>query len=279
MTLISIIVPTFNEEKNIGRLLKSVGRQTIGCEVVVVDDGSSDRTVEIAKKFTKRVYLRKHAERSVQRNFGASRAKGNYLLIVDADMELTPGVLESCLANINGHGALVVPERTVGKGFMVGVRKFEREMYMGDETIEVARFFPKKIFNEFDGYDKDLTGTEDYDLPKRISRKYTIGWAGEYILHHETGLTLGRQLRKKFYYAQKSALYAKKHPDLISKQGILILRKAYFRHWRKFVSNPLMGILLIFTRSLETVAAALGFLKAVGPVEFMKTLFRMFKYL
>src|SRR4030042_3033638 len=243
---VSVIIPTYNEEKNIKRLLTSIKKQAhSGVETIIVDDGSRDRTVEIAKKFCKKVYERSHAERSVQRNFGAAKARGKYLLFVDADMELSPKVIESCLANLDGYGALIVPEKTVGKGFVSSIRKFERRMYMGDPSIEVARFFPKKVFNEFGGYDINLTGTEDYDLPKRVSSKYKIGWASEYIYHHETGLTLGKQLKKKFYYAQKSAKYVDKHPDLISRQGILIIRKAYISHWREFVKHPFLGIALL----------------------------------
>ncbi len=140
-------------------------------------------------------------------------------------------------------------------------------------------FFPKKVFFEFGGYDRDLTGTEDYDLPKRISSKYTIGWAKEYILHHETGLTISKQLKKKFYYAQKSATYVQKHPDLISKQGILIFRKAYLKHWKEFVLNPILGLKLLFLRMLETIAALAGFISAVGLSGFFKAVFLMLKNL
>ncbi len=279
-SLVSVIIPVFNEEENIERLLVSIKEQSYeNWEAIVVDDGSSDRTVDIAKHHTDKVFLRSHAERSVQRNFGAQEAKGKYFLFLDADMELTPGVIKDCVNNIHSNMGLVIPERTVGKGFMAEVRKFERSMYVGDSTVEVARFFDRLAFMEFGGYDINLTGTEDYDLPKRMSTKYTIGRVKSWILHHETGLTLIKQLKKKYYYAYLSAGYAQKHPDLISKQGILILRMAYFRNWKQFIFNPIMGVTLLVVRFLETSAAAIGFLKAVGLVRFIKTFFKMFKYL
>jgi glycosyltransferase involved in cell wall biosynthesis len=281
LRMISVIIPTFNEEKNIERILKSLKRQTVkNVELIVVDDGSTDSTVNLAKKHTSKVYPRKHAERSVQRNFGASKAKGQYLLFLDADMELTPKVLESCLDNIEAFKALIIPEKTVGTGFMSTIRKFEREMYMGDKTIEVARFFNKKVFKEVKGYDENLTGAEDYDLPKRIIDKYgedSVGWATEWILHHETQLTLPLQLKKKFYYAGKSASYAKKHPDLVSTQGNMLFRKAYVRSWRKFIQQPFVGMAFIFVRVLEASAAVLGYIKVVGVGEFIKTFIGMFK--
>lgn len=277
---ISIIIPTFNEEKNIARLLLSIENQSVkSIETIVVDDGSTDATVEIAKKYCQKVYQRQHAERSVQRNFGASKANGKYLLFVDADMELSQDVIKSCLQNINDNGGLIISEKTVGSGFVANVRKFERKMYMGDPSIEVARFFPKQIFVEFNGYDKNLTGTEDYDLPKRISTKYAIGWAKEYISHHETGLTIFKQLTKKYYYARKSTTYVEKHPDLISKQGILIFRRAYLIHWKEFVFHPILGFELLFLRTLETISATMGFVSSVGLIGLMKAIKLMFKNL
>lgn len=277
--LVSVIVTTKNEEKNIERFLVSVKDQNYkNLEIIVVDNNSSDNTKIIAKKYTNKIF-NIGPERSAQRNYGARKSQGKYLLILDADMELTENVVKECVGKIGENKAITIPEKTVGQGFMASVRKFERSMYMGDSSIEVARFFDKKTFMKFSGYDLSLTGAEDYDLPKRISEEHSIGRINSYILHHESGLTLFSQLRKKYYYANKSASYVDKHPDLISKQGILILRKAYIKHWRKFLKFPFLGMSLIIVRFLETLSAALGFLKAVGTVKFIQTFFRMFKYL
>lgn len=272
--MISIIIPAFKEEKNIARLLTSIKNQSYkSYEIIVVDDNSPDRTAEISKQFTKKVYTRPHAERSTQRNFGARISKGENLLFLDADMELTDHVLSDCATAINQNNvaALVIPEKTVGETLIANVRKFERKMYLGDPSIEVARFFKKEIFFKFGGYDKKLTGTEDYDLPYRISKKYKIGRASKFILHHEEGLTLGRLLRKRFYYAKFGALYAKKHPELIKNQGILIFRMAYLRNWRNFLRQPVLGLLFIVVKGLESVWAVSGFISAVGLREFLKT--------
>ena len=263
---VSIIIPTYNESSNIERILSSIEAQTYKkIETIVVDDGSTDDTANLAKKFARKVYTRKHAERSVQRNFGASKAKGKYLVFLDADMELTPKVVGDCVAKIDAgnYGGLVIPERTTGKGFIATIRKFEREMYQGDLTIEVARVFAKKIFSEFGGYDPKLTGPEDYDLPYRISKRYKIGRSKEFIWHHESSLSLAKLLKKKFYYASHGAHYAQKHPELILRQGILLFRPAYLRSWKKFAKHPLIGLSFLFIRTMETIVAGLGFLKAL----------------
>lgn len=276
---VSIIITTRNSGKTLNRLLKSIKKQSYKkVEIIVVDNNSSDNTVAIAKQHTRKVYQR-GPERSAQRNFGAQHAKGEYLLILDADMELTPKVAEDCVetAISTSHKVLVIPEKTVGKGLIPRIRQFEREMYMGDLSIEVARFFAKKVFTEFGGYDLKLTGPEDYDLPYRISKKYPIGRTKEYILHHEEGLTLSSLLRKKYYYASQGALYAEKHPELIKTQGNLLFRKAYLKHWTKFLKQPLLGISFIGVRVLETIWATAGYISAVGWINFAKTLLNMRK--
>jgi len=246
---------------------------------VVVDDGSKDKTVLIAKKYKSRVFCRKHAERSAQRNFGAEKAKGKYLLFLDADMELTERVVEDVVKSVvNGkYKLLVIPERTVGNNFVAKIRNFEREKYMGDFTIEVARFFEKKVFFEFGGYDLELTGPEDYDLPYRIGKTYRIGRGHEYILHHEENATLRKLLSRKYYYGKKGAIYAKKHPELISSQGNLLFRRAYLTNWEKFVQEPVLGISFIIVRILETIWAVSGYISTVGFMEFIKSFFVMLK--
>ena len=276
--LVTIVIPTYNEAKNIKRLLLSIQNQIYkNSETIVVDDASTDKTVFIAKKYANKVFSRMHAERSVQRNYGASKAKGEYLFFLDADMELTPHVLEDCISLVQKNNAkvIVIPEKTVGEGFLSSVRRFEREMYMGDPTVEVARFFELKAFNEFSGYDAKLTGPEDYDLPYRMLTKHKLFRANHYILHHEKQISLWRLLKRKYYYAKKGAYYATKHPELIKTQGNLLFRKAYITHWRNFIKHPLLGVSFIFIRMLETLAAILGYIDAVGFLAFAKSVVKL----
>lgn len=277
--LVSIIIPAFNEAGVIGRLLASIKKQTYKrVEVIVVDDGSTDQTAIIAKSLGAKVYSRIHAERSVQRNFGADKSNGEILIFLDSDMELLTGVIEDIVGTMSqDFAALVIPERTVGRGWIQEVRKFEREMYRGDFTIEVARVFRRAVFFKFAGYDSNLTGPEDYDLPYRISKKYRIGRSNEDILHHEENLTLLKLLKKKYYYAQKGALYAQKHPELISTQGNLLFRKSYFRNWRKFISNPFLSLSFILVRSMETFASVAGYISSVGLKGFLNSLGKMLR--
>jgi glycosyltransferase involved in cell wall biosynthesis len=83
---ISICIICFNEEKNINRCLES---STWADEIIVVDSISQDRTVEIAKEYTDKVYQRAWPGYVDQKNFALSKAKSDWILSIDADEEIS----------------------------------------------------------------------------------------------------------------------------------------------------------------------------------------------
>ena len=85
--MISIIIPTYNEEKYIGKTLAQLRKLTISHEIIVSDDKSSDKTVEIAKTYTEKVLVPevKHATIAANRNAGAKMATGDFLVFMDGD--------------------------------------------------------------------------------------------------------------------------------------------------------------------------------------------------
>lgn len=272
--IVSVIITTKNSANDLERLLNSIIKQSFHkTEIIVVDNNSSDNTISISRRFTKKVF-NKGPERSAQRNYGASKSKGKYLLFLDSDMELQKNVINECviLAEKNKITSIIIPEKTVGDGILQNIRRFEREMYEGDESIELARFYTRKVFLKVGGFDESLTGPEDYDLFYRVSKFVKVGRIKLRILHHEEGLTLVKLLQKKFYYAKNGAKYAEKHPELIKTQGTIIFRKSYLKNWKKFIKSPTTGLLFLFVRILETVWAVSGYISAVGIVNFLKKL-------
>ena len=154
--LVSVIVTTKNSSSFLKKLLETIREQSYkGQEIVLVDNNSQDNTVEIARKFTTKIY-NLGPERSAQRNFGVKKAQGKYLLILDSDMELESTVIKECvnlLENQKDFSGVIIPEKSFGKGYWAKCKSFEREFYIGDETIEAPRFFRRKSFEEFEGYD------------------------------------------------------------------------------------------------------------------------------
>jgi glycosyltransferase involved in cell wall biosynthesis len=268
-TLVSIIVPTRNSAATIGACLKSMKNQSYkNIEMIVVDNNSSDRTKEISKKYTKKVF-NKGPERSAQRNFGAFKARGEYVLFIDSDMELSKNVVPdsvSLFEKNNKIKGIVIPEESFGKSFWAKCKKVERSFYVGVDWIEAARFFSKSIFDEFKGYDEKQTGTEDFDLPQRIKQKFgddSISRINSFIYHNEGSLALGYTLKKKYYYARTASTYAKRKSNVnyFSKQSNILERyKLFLSDPIKLFKNPILGFGMLFMKTCEFAAGGMGYL-------------------
>lgn len=272
--LVSVLAHTKNSQRTIRKHLESIKNQTyLNIEIIVVDNNSTDKTRDIARKFTKNIYIF-GPERSAQRNFGAKKAKGDYLLIPDSDMFIGKNVIEECIKLIRKFTkikAVVIPERSIGKGFWSKCKMLERECYFGDKAIEAARFFERKAFLEIGGYDESITGPEDWDLPLRIARKFQIGRINSFIIHDEGNLSLLNLMKKKYYYAQKISHYLRKHPVSVTGEQILyLLRPAFYRNWKKLIKNPILTCGMIMMLSAEQVAGLGGFIQGEIAKNFYK---------
>ena len=106
--LVSVIIPTYNEEKDIKACLDSIEKQTYNnIEAIIVDDGSTDKTREIVKKYRQtRLIRQEHQGPGAARNLGAHEAKGEILVLIDADMVLFPDYVEKLIQPIIENTAL-----------------------------------------------------------------------------------------------------------------------------------------------------------------------------
>lgn len=265
-SLVSVVVTTRNEEKNIANCLRSISAQSFkNIELIVVDNSSEDKTVEIAKKHGAKVYT-KGAERSSQRNYGAHVSSGEFLLYLDADMILSPNVVKECVeeCGVGGVDAVYIPERIIGKGFWTKVRDFERSFYTGT-VIDAVRFIRKSLFNRVGGFDESLIGSEDWDFDKRIRKIGRTGIASAGIYHNESGFNIKGYLEKKKYYAKGIENYAKKWGpnDLVTMNQIGIwyrLVGVFVEEgkWRKLIRDPPLMIAMYYLRFRVALAYLTG---------------------
>lgn len=269
--VVSIIITTRNEGKNIRLCLDSIKKQTYkDIEIIVVDNNSSDDTKNIARSYTEKVFD-KGPERSTQRNFGASAAAGRYILFLDADMELTPRVIQECVdvAEQGKKPGVVIPEESFGIGFWAKCKALERSFYLGVDWIEAARFFRKDTFMKVGGYDEILTGPEDFDLPQRMKERYgqsSVGRIRSFIRHNEGRLTFGRTISKKYYYGKKMQRYKTKQQNkkYVGKQASLLNRYVLFLSKpQKLFRNPIVGLGMLFMKTSEMAALGLGYLSGI----------------
>jgi len=273
---VSIIIPTYMSEKIIGICLGSVTSQNYPSdrfEASVVDNFSTDRTVEVAREFGARVYL--HGRNACeQRNFGAQNSNGEYLLFLDHDMQMSRNLLmnfaqvrESSSRELD---AWYIPERIVGgSGVWSTIRTFERSFYDGT-VVDAARMVSRTAFDRAGGYDTTMI-MADWDLDNELKRLgYEFGKLDECVFHHEEHLSLRDYLGKKEGYARGTEDYKTKWRSKDSRVYDLIVTKqysAYYRllgvfieegKWKRLIANLHLWIGVLFLRILVGLAYLWG---------------------
>jgi glycosyltransferase involved in cell wall biosynthesis len=245
---VTVVVTTRNEERNIPAFLDALDAQTLPrslFRVILVDNHSTDRTQELAKGRVDAI-LTLGPERSTQRNAGIRAATTPYVIYLDADMRLSPGVLAECLATLEGHPgrvALYIPETVVGSGYWIRVRNFERSFY--DATpIDAVRFVRRDAFLAAGGFDETIYAGEDWDLDIRLASQGAFGIVRSPLFHDEGAFSFRRYLRKKAYYSASFTDYRAKwpdHPNVRRQFSVWYRFLGVFLEngkWRRFLSRP-----------------------------------------
>jgi glycosyltransferase involved in cell wall biosynthesis len=112
--IVSVIVPAFNAEEYLGQCLGSIRNQTLdNIEIIIVDDGSTDTTLELAHSLQRedsriKVLTQKNSYAGVARNVGMREAHGTYLSFLDADDFFEPTMLEKMVADAERHNSDIV---------------------------------------------------------------------------------------------------------------------------------------------------------------------------
>jgi glycosyltransferase involved in cell wall biosynthesis len=257
--LVSVVLTTKNEEKNVANCLQSIKNQTYPqekIEVIVVDNYSPDKTIEVAKKFTENIY-RKGPQRAAQLNFGVQKAKGEYILYPDADMLLSENVISECVDKCENedYDALYIPEEIVGHGFWISVRDFERSFYNGT-CVDAVRFVRKDKFLEISGFDGNIDfGPDDWDFNRRVKEIAKVGLITAPLYHNEGRFNITWYLRKKGLYSKKLNKYVEKwgtdDPEIRKQLGMEYRLFGVFiegKKWQKLLRHPAKAFGICFLR-------------------------------
>jgi glycosyltransferase involved in cell wall biosynthesis len=179
--LVSFIIPARNEEKTIGVCLDSI--RTLDCdtglwECLLIDNGSADDTVEIAKAKGAKVFSLPNATISALRNFGASKSTGDFLAFVDADCVVDKDWLTNALpcfrdptvACVGSHPGIPEECSWVQETWALQNRRtapVEDVDWLPSMNILVR----KSAFMEVEGFNESLTTCEDVDFCYRLKRQ------------------------------------------------------------------------------------------------------------
>lgn len=169
---ISASIIVFNEEENIADLCETI---SFCDEIVIVDSNSSDNTVEIARRYTDKIFQREFHGYKDKHEFADAQTTGDWILWIDADERITPELLES-ITNLRQQ-----EEKTLPDGFRIA----RRTRYLG-RWIKYSGWYP------------------DYQM--RLYRKSASFWEG--IAPHETARVPGKTeiLKGEFLHYTKKSL-------------------------------------------------------------------------
>jgi glycosyltransferase involved in cell wall biosynthesis len=205
----SIIIPTFNESRNISSCIRSILNNSLpedkgsNVEIIITDGGSKDNTLEMASKFNNRIKLRtiKSEEACLpdQLNKGARIAEGDILIFLHADCRLSNDALYKIEQNCDKSPGLAggaFTMRVEGNRFFYNILSAGGNIYswttktfFGDRAI----FVRKEIFDGISGF-KNLSIMSDYDFSKRLKK------AGRVRLLKGPVISNGRKFEDEPFY-------------------------------------------------------------------------------
>ena len=270
LPFVSIVIARKNEERNIGHCLKSIKLQTYPrakIEIIVVDNQSTDKTKEIARKYAHKVFnlpeflnlTKVKNYRGAQVNFGVKRSKSEIIFFPDADMTFDKELIDEAVKLIKEGqlDALYSPEIIVGRGWLGKIRNFERSFY-NTTCIEAVRIMRKKLFFKIDGFDEKKIdfGPDDWDFTKRLKMVTDkISIINSKIYHHEEKMNLREYLTKKRKYSTTFAKYIEKwgkdDQDVKRQLGFWYRYFGVFIEngkWKKLFRHPILTIGMYFLR-------------------------------
>ncbi|MGI0013318.1 MAG: glycosyltransferase [Nitrososphaera sp.] len=260
--LVSVVIPTKNSGATLEATLSSIVSQTYkAIEIIIVDNHSTDNTLEIAHSYTDKVFTY-GPERTSQLNFGIKQALGDYIYRVDSDFVLDRTVLAEAVEQCESEKCAAVAIHNTSDdtvSFWSRVRKLERDMYKHDSLNVAARFFRKDILDKVGLFNESMVAGEDYDLHNRVvALKLKVGTINAQETHLGEPKSLSEILKKHYYYGKTLRLFIHNNKTRGVKQ-LMPVRPAYLKHWKMFVRHPLLAAGFVVYQITRYTAALTGY--------------------
>ncbi|OGC97748.1 hypothetical protein A2634_05005 [Candidatus Amesbacteria bacterium RIFCSPHIGHO2_01_FULL_48_32] len=206
--MLSVVITAWNEEKNIARAISSA--KTIADEIVVVDTESTDKTAEIAKKLGAKIYGHKNTGIvEPVRNFSISKARGDWILLLDADEEITQPLAKIIKETIKNASA--------------DYYRFPRQNTIFGKWIKSNHWWPDYVYRLF------KKGSMTWD-PTIHSIPYTRGIGHDFLADEEHAI-IHHHYDTIFQYVDRLNRYTDHQLDLVQSRG-------YNFNWIDIIDKP-----------------------------------------
>ena len=192
--MISIIVPVFNEEAGLKKFISNLQKHISGekAELIFIDGGSTDKTVEICKEFGHKIYVSPIKGRASQMNYGVEKSSGDILYFLHADSLPPKNFIKDILKSIN-EGCIAGCYRLAFEPELPFLRlyawftKFDNDLFrFGDQSLFVTR----KAFDKVGGFDQSLKVMEDQQIVVDLKKE------GEFKIMNNAVVTSSRKYKK-----------------------------------------------------------------------------------
>jgi len=269
----SVIVPAFNAADTIGTCLQSLLRQSYPVsEIIVVDDGSIDKTSQATSLYPVKVMRTSHAGASRARNLGFSQCSGDIVLFAEADGIYDDKYVENIIVHFSGPkvGAVLCPrfpilDGSISAKCMDALWRIRKERYSAGKLKPLApHVFSRSAFTAIGGYDEALTTAEEWDMGLRLKAAgYEIRYApNAFFLHREGDIlelfaTAFRSALSKVYYKgfKAGGFGAVKTPTYIKHKSLV--------PWRKLAAISAFGLTFVVSKFLAPQLTLILFSSAV----------------
>ncbi len=177
--LFSVVIPTYNEERDISGTLKAIKKARPDAEIIICDGHSKDNTIKIARKYTKNIYFNPTNVIAGARNEGMQHAHGQIILFNDADTKPTKKyfhALEKAFKNkkVVAAGCMIVPEKLnfleklffYFLNFLVYFSVLIRRPCIAGSSVA----YRARIIKKIKGFRTDMAASEDMDASIRASK-------------------------------------------------------------------------------------------------------------
>ncbi|MBI4317895.1 MAG: glycosyltransferase [Chloroflexi bacterium] len=260
---VSVIIPVYNCERFIAEAVDSVLAQSFrDFELIVVDDGSTDRTAEVVKSYGPRLtYIyQTNQERSAARNAGIRRASGQYLAFLDADDIWLPqklerqievfdrapeiGLVHSWAYFIDGSSQrLTFGTRNLAGSPEAGNRAFESLLF-GNFIASPTPVIRAQCVRELGPFDESLVHVEDWDMWLRISARYPIAFVPEPLAGYRILRDDWLEKWERYGVAESSIMVVQRACQSFGRQaslGLLRRRALAYHRWEAARANFKLG--------------------------------------
>lgn len=229
----SVVIPVYNRPDELRELLTSLTHQTVGdFEVLVVEDGSTDKSdgvvAEFANRLTLRYFLKENTGQGFSRNYGFKRATGDYFVVFDSDAVVPPAYFERVFTHLQtepldayGGPDAASPDFTpIQKAISYAMTSpFTTGGIRGRKQNVGGSFLPRsfnmglsrKTYLETGGFAKTNLG-EDMELSTRLIRLgYRVGLIPDAVVYHKRRSTFGAFFRQIINFGRTRVLLRRQY--------------------------------------------------------------------